>query len=116
TRLVSLPSQHLKAHQVGRDLLEPAFAREEVEGNRHQLVYDRHRRRILGQVYRQQVAAADLAGVHAEAGEALAVGVDGKPPGVLAAAGRADQARIDPALVAAAAEQAARRTDQRFAR
>src|SRR6185369_3237840 len=106
----------LYPHEVRHDLGEAALSHVQVERQRHQLVHDGYRRRVLPAVHRDQVPSARLAGVRPQGRETLGVGEDGQLPGGSLTARRTGGALVDPGAGAPRAEQVARRGQQRLAR
>src|SRR5262249_30284753 len=102
-------------HEVGHDLGEAALLGVQLEGQGGELVHHRHRLRLLAEIYGDQIAAAALAPVHPQVGEALRVRVDDQLVRGCLATGRAGIALEVPAQGAAWAGEAAGPGGQRLA-
>src|SRR5215813_5236499 len=106
------PPSH--SHEVRDDLPLAVLPGVEVERHRRQLVDDRDGAGVLPEVDCHQVAAAALTGVDPQMGKALRLSVDRQPrPRLLAAAGTRHAGKC-PGVMAAGADQLARRRDQRL--
>src|SRR5215470_517953 len=102
-------------HEIGHDLGEAALLRVQLEGQGRELVHQRHRLRVLTQIYGDQIPTAALAPVHPQVGKALRVRVDDQLVRGCLATGRAGHALEDPAQGAARAGEAAGCRSQRLA-